>query len=404
MDQTGTPIGDPFMVNHAQFAGSTEQFDISLIAPLTGSVDVEYCAPSELFINDVAQYTGYRAGIHADGSLGNEDILGSGYGGTFSSNVNYTYGFYLASPDDLADLLTRALDGTGVDTASVAGVLAAISAINARSTLSGTDLLRAEAAVAMTAKGGLANALAEAGSAADYHAASLVFTGANLDAAIAVNLAQVGNVDGVACNSRGTLIATEGCEVPVEALAIGDRVVTRDGSAKPIRWIGHRSYAGRFLAANQAVQPIRFHAGSLGNGLPRRDLSVSPEHAMLLDGLLTPARCLIDGSTIVRDYVERVDYLHVELDGHDILLAEGAASESFIDDSSRGAFHNAAEFATLYPDAPPPGAFCAPRVECGEQLDAIRRRLAGAGVHAVHLGHKAGTRSPSPRAPAPCAC
>ena len=193
--------------------------------------------------------------------------------------------------------------------------------------------------------------------------------------------AQSGNgmlsiVKEAACYCPGTLILTSRGEMPVEILAIGDTVVTASGEHRPVKWIGRRSYSGRFLANNPNVQPIRFRAGSLEGGLPRRDLLVSPEHAMFLDELLIPARCLLNGSTIVRDRVERVDYYHVELDSHDVLLAEGAPSESFMDDDSRGMFHNAHEFAMLYPDATSPAGFCAPRVEQGAQLEVIRRRLA----------------------------
>ena len=73
----------------------------------------------------------------------------------------------------------------------------------------------------------------------------------------------------------------------------------------------------------------------------------------------------------------KVGYIHVELDDHDVLLAEGAPSESFVDDDSRAMFHNAHEFAHRYPDAPPPAGFCAPRVEAGHALEAVRQRLAG---------------------------
>ena len=71
----------------------------------------------------------------------------------------------------------------------------------------------------------------------------------------------------------------------------------------------------------------------------------------------------------------QVEYIHVELDSHDAILAEGAASETFLDDDSRGVFHNAAEFAARYPDAAAAGGFCAPRVESGFALEAVRRRL-----------------------------
>ena len=179
-------------------------------------------------------------------------------------------------------------------------------------------------------------------------------------------------VDSVACYVRGTLIRTEGGQVPVEALAAGDRVVTASGERRPVRWIGRRSYGGPFLAANPNVQPIRFFAGSLGDGLPRRDLLVSPEHAMFLDGVLVPAKLLVNGETVVQETgLATVDYFHVELDSHDVLLAEDAPSESFVDCDSRGMFQNAHTFAGTAPR----WSFCAPRVEDGPVLARIRDRL-----------------------------
>jgi O-antigen biosynthesis protein len=187
-----------------------------------------------------------------------------------------------------------------------------------------------------------------------------------------------------ACYCRGTRIQTMRGERAIEELGIGDWVLTLNGTARTIRWVGTRSYSRRFMAKDPALLPVRFAAGSLGGGLPRRDLLVSPEHSMLLDGKLVPARCLVNGTTIIRERgLETVDYFHIELDEHDVIFAEGAPSESYIDDDSRGAFHNAAEYEALYGADGGPKTFYAPRVEQGPELEAIRARLAQPAVRRV---------------------
>lgn len=183
--------------------------------------------------------------------------------------------------------------------------------------------------------------------------------------------------DSTVCFAQGTRIATIRGDVAVEELAIGDVVVTASGAHRPIRWLGRRSYIGRFANRNPDVLPICFKAGSLADNVPSRDLYVSPKHAMFLDGTLVPAEHLVNGISITKARrVERIDYHHVELDSHDVLLAEGAASESFVDDNGRQVFHNAHEHAALYPDAPSTDAvYCAERLEHGVKLHAIRCRL-----------------------------
>jgi len=179
------------------------------------------------------------------------------------------------------------------------------------------------------------------------------------------------------CYRRGTRIQTAQGETLIEQLAIGDTVMTTTGHLMPIRWIGRRSYSGGFAARNIEVLPVLIRAGALADDLPRRDLWVSPEHAMYVDGMLIAARDLVNGESIIQvEAVDEVTYFHLEFDTHAVIYAEGAPSESFVDDESREMFDNAAEYARLYPRAVrTPAHFCAPRVDQGWELEAVRRRL-----------------------------
>jgi Hint domain len=182
-----------------------------------------------------------------------------------------------------------------------------------------------------------------------------------------------------ACYCRGTLILTDTGEVAVEDLAIGDRVVTLSGAARRVRWLGHRGYDGRFITGNREVLPICITADALADGVPTRDLWLSPEHSLYLDGVLVQAMHLVNGATIVQpDAVERVEYFHIELDTHDVIFAEGAPAETFIDCDNRLMFANAAEYAQIYPEdgGRPRWQFCLPRLEWGaDELIEIRAAL-----------------------------
>src|SRR5204862_393110 len=104
----------------------------------------------------------------------------------------------------------------------------------------------------------------------------------------------------IACYCRGTLILTPAGEVPVEELAIGDRIVALAGEERPIRWIGYRAYDGRFIAGNRQVLPICVTADAIASGVPARDLYLSPEHSLWIDGVLVQAKHLVNGATIVQ--------------------------------------------------------------------------------------------------------
>ena len=134
-----------------------------------------------------------------------------------------------------------------------------------------------------------------------------------------------------ACFVAGTRIATPAGELSVESLRPGDRVRTAAGRAAPVRWVGLRTLA--------VAAPMRIAAGAIAPGVPLRDLLLSPDHAVCLDGAVIPAHLLRNGATVRAEPGTRhVTYVHVELDRHDTLLAEGLASESYLDTGNRVQF------------------------------------------------------------------
>ncbi|MBI1690670.1 hypothetical protein D9Y22_18415 [Methylorubrum sp. DB1722] len=182
--------------------------------------------------------------------------------------------------------------------------------------------------------------------------------------------------DTVICFATGTRIRTARGEVAVEDLRVGDQAVTVGGKQRPIRWIGSRNLDGCGAALPFAQQPVRIRAGAFGDGLPVRDLFLSPGHPVLVGGHLVPVMSLVNGTSLARMPATAVTYWHVELDAHDILLAEGLPAESYLDLGSRPWFAGSdaplhdPEFAAT--NAP---GRCRPLAVEGPVVEAERRRL-----------------------------
>jgi Hint domain len=189
----------------------------------------------------------------------------------------------------------------------------------------------------------------------------------------------------VTCFCQGTLISTVSGDVPVEKLAVGDLVLTPSGEVFPIRWIGCRAVATWFVN-KLTVMPVRIKANALGEAVPRRDLLVSPDHAMLVDGILVHAGALVNGISIVRetDMGNRFSYYHVELADHALILAENAPAETFIDNADRMTFDNWAEHEALYGETATIAEMAYPRAKAQRQVPAATRtRLLDRGL-AMH--------------------
>ncbi|WP_420396695.1 Hint domain-containing protein [Nioella sp.] len=173
------------------------------------------------------------------------------------------------------------------------------------------------------------------------------------------------------CFAAGTLISTEKGETPVEQLQIGERVRSHDGSLVRVKWIGRQTVSTRFGPAER-LMPVRFAAGSLGDGLPHSDLTVTADHGMLVDGVICHAGALVNGTTITRvplsEMGETYTVYHIETEEHEIIFANGAPAETFIDNVSRRAFGNFAEFETLYGDVPEMEELPYPRAMSARQV------------------------------------
>lgn len=198
-----------------------------------------------------------------------------------------------------------------------------------------------------------------------------------------------------ACFAAGTRLLTSDGEVPVETLRAGQQVmVLRPGgqhAVRPVRWIGHRYIDFARHADPRQAHPIRIRAEAFADGVPRRDVLMSPDHAIFAAGMLIPARLLQNGATILRDdRLQGVQYFHVELDRHDILFAEGLPAESYLDTGNRGVFENAQGPLLLHPDLAASNpqiqrelSSCAPFAADAERVEPIWRSIA---VRASQLG------------------
>jgi hypothetical protein len=150
------------------------------------------------------------------------------------------------------------------------------------------------------------------------------------------------------------MIRTPDGELPVEKLRAGKQVITLIDSQevpKTVVWLGHRRINIAGHPRPETVAPVRIRRDAVAEGVPHRDLIVSPDHAVFVDGKLICARQLVNGSAIRQETDwTAVDYYHVELDQHAILLAEGLPAESYLDTGNSGFFDNSGAPLLLHPD------------------------------------------------------
>jgi len=171
------------------------------------------------------------------------------------------------------------------------------------------------------------------------------------------------------CFLAGTMIATPRGEVPVESIKRGDWVTTADGRTVPVAWLGIQTVSRQFSDPLR-VWPIRVKAGALDENVPSRDLLISPDHAILVDGALVQAGALVNGTSITREdrLPAKFTYYHVEADDHSLILAHNVPAETFVDNVDRLGFDNWREHQALYPQGKPVREMPCPRVLSARQV------------------------------------
>jgi len=198
-----------------------------------------------------------------------------------------------------------------------------------------------------------------------------------------ISVAMSGNAETIsaapmACFAAGTRILGARGEVAVEDLRVGDLVILPDGSEAPVQWIGRRAIDLARHPAPEKAQPVRIAAEAMADGIPARDLLLSPDHALWFENCLIPVKALVNGRNVTQERRRFVVYYHIELAAHGILFAEAVGCESYLETGNRGCFENApvadlhADFAPAEFQAMREAKSCFPFVECGPVVERLR--------------------------------
>jgi hypothetical protein len=198
------------------------------------------------------------------------------------------------------------------------------------------------------------------------------------------------------CFAAGTLIRTPRGDVPVETLRVGDAVLNAAGVARPVKWLGHRAFPSDpsahgdqhaphkhkvvRIASPYKYEVIRIAAHAFGPDRPSHDLVVSPGHSICVDligEVLIPAEHLVNGATVARSLLDEVTLWHVELESHDVLIANNLPAESYLAMGNRGYFEEAGATLESFEEGKTKthADFCLPVAVDGPIPDFVRNRL-----------------------------
>ncbi|MFS8370998.1 Hint domain-containing protein [Acetobacter indonesiensis] len=154
------------------------------------------------------------------------------------------------------------------------------------------------------------------------------------------------------CFLAGTLISTPTGDCPVESLTVGD-TITAYVNGSPITHTV--SWAGKAVCTvksnhpdDLAGWPVRILKNALSDGVPYKDMLITSEHCLFLDGKFVPVRMLVNNQTIFYDKtISSYTYYHIETDDHSVIMADGALTESYLDTGNRHSFRSSGTVVTL---------------------------------------------------------
>ena len=183
------------------------------------------------------------------------------------------------------------------------------------------------------------------------------------------------------CFLKGTKIRTTEGERKIENLAVGDLLPTLFGGVRPIQWVARYGYKKSDPAKPWAgyARPVRIARSALARGVPHADLLVASWHALFIDGVLVPARDLINGTTITlyaADEFDELQFFHIKLEAHDVIYAEGAQCETLLTVSETAS--NFAEYYRMYGAPNAEDVSCAPLLYYKGRRGQIKSRLRSA--------------------------
>ncbi|KAA8384962.1 Hint domain-containing protein [Acetobacter sp. DmW_136] len=163
-----------------------------------------------------------------------------------------------------------------------------------------------------------------------------------------------GGTTSYTCFLSGSMIRTPEGDVAVENIKIGDEVVTFDWKnnrevTQPVVWVGKsHAFAYANMPDDEAGYPVRVQKNAIAEGVPYKDMLITPEHCLFFEGKFVPARMLVNGVSIVYDKsITSYEYYHIETEQHSVITADGMLTESYLDTGNRSSFRQEGKVASL---------------------------------------------------------